>query len=1093
MPASDASPVVPDPVQLLDAWLAVEALQPQTFKTQDVLIEEPPPRTAAERRKTPSRAQFPFDLAKGPMPWATPAGDRAQLKIGEDDGLTWYVPLGFVRMELAAERLVSQVEPEGPERERDTGLAVLALAAFDETGRALPSRLLLSSFGWACGEVLAGRVDQLHRFVDVEAELRNALAQALVEQDADGRRIPTSRRRFIDTMTLTMQTLKLPADLLEGPRVAIRIVGDGEGDPLDILNSFFLRDLHKVRTALKAGKGGPVLAAYLGQSTPTDRQDVLADKAILEGLLAPALTPSARWPAANGARLVTLQQAAVNGAMRELAEGGLLSINGPPGTGKTTLLRDVVAAVLGTRADALAEIDDPSKAFKAVELIAEGGERRYAHRLPPALRGHGMVVASSNNEAVKNISAELPRLGAIDPGSQARYFPGTARETQRQDDGDHGAECWGLAAAVLGKRKNRSDFVESAWWHPQWGLEKYLRVAVGKALPDPEPEIIAAEKPPRAAAEGLERWRRARLDYRTKRATVTALQVRREQMRWALGAGARVQQTAEDAAKTLASARRDQAAADQTRQAAALAVSRADTAIDDARQLHEGCLALRPGLWARLTGGDASWRETLAQAQALLRQALANQQSARSEEEEAARRVLDAEIRATAAETAEREAQAQLTTLRELEAEIAAIFPTAQAGTDFWAQDRATIHTASPWADPAWTAARDAMFDATIALQRAFLDAAAQPMKANLHLIMDHLKGKRIPSGAADYLGDLWDSLFLVVPLVSTTFAALDRMLDGMDEGSLGWLIIDEAGQATPQAAAGALWRAQRALVIGDPLQIPPISKVPQGLARAIFTQQGAHPDLWAAPRASAQTLADAASPLGAMLGENGAPRRIGMPLLVHRRCQEPMFSISNAIAYDGLMVHQPGDPSSAIREALADLSPDSFWLDVESTAAKWSVQEGEAVIALLERLAAKGVRDPDLYLIAPFREVADRLRTLVVKSGALTALDIPAARHKSWGKDRIGTVHTFQGKEAEAVFLVLGASADASRGSRDWAGGTPNILNVAATRAKKALYVVGRHAAWRNIGVFAAAAERLPVVVPTKPDFAPGGEETKS
>jgi superfamily I DNA and/or RNA helicase len=62
-------------------------------------------------------------------------------------------------------------------------------------------------------------------------------------------------------------------------------------------------------------------------------------------------------------------------------------------------------------------------------------------------------------------------------------------------------------------------------------------------------------------------------------------------------------------------------------------------------------------------------------------------------------------------------------------------------------------------------------------------------------------------------------------------------------------------------------------------------------------------------------------------------------------------------------------------------------------------------------------------------------------------------------------------------VILVLGASADASRGSRNWAGGAPNILNVAVTRAKKALYIVGRHEAWRTAGVFAHAAAVLPVL----------------
>ncbi|WP_222864814.1 hypothetical protein, partial [Serratia marcescens] len=49
-------------------------------------------------------------------------------------------------------------------------------------------------------------------------------------------------------------------------------------------------------------------------------------------------------------------------------------------------------------------------------------------------------------------------------------------------------------------------------------------------------------------------------------------------------------------------------------------------------------------------------------------------------------------------------------------------------------------------------------------------------------------------------------------------------------------------------------------------------------------------------------------------------------PLLVHRRCQDPMFSISNVIAYDGQMVHAAGAKKKG---AIDDILGCSQWFDI--------------------------------------------------------------------------------------------------------------------------------------------------------------------
>ncbi len=71
-----------------------------------------------------------------------------------------------------------------------------------------------------------------------------------------------------------------------------------------------------------------------------------------------------------------------------------------------------------------------------------------------------------------------------------------------------------------------------------------------------------------------------------------------------------------------------------------------------------------------------------------------------------------------------------------------------------------------------------------------------------------------------------------------------------------------------PQAAVGALWRARRAVVVGDPLQIEPVFTVPVKLDRSARRSHSKLPqDLRVMPHTvSVQNLADAANPCGALM-----------------------------------------------------------------------------------------------------------------------------------------------------------------------------------------------------------------------------------
>ncbi len=88
-------------------------------------------------------------------------------------------------------------------------------------------------------------------------------------------------------------------------------------------------------------------------------------------------------------------------------------------------------------------------------------------------------------------------------------------------------------------------------------------------------------------------------------------------------------------------------------------------------------------------------------------------------------------------------------------------------------------------------------------------------------------------------------------------------------------------------------------------------------------------------------------------------------------------------------------------------------------------------------------------------------------------SIPVPTKANLEKFRSNIGTVHTFQGKECDIVFFVLGCDSSHS-GAINWASGEPNILNVAVTRAKKHLYVIGDRNLWGGKPYFDTALAML-------------------
>lgn len=491
---------------------------------------------------------------------------------------------------------------------------------------------------------------------------------------------------------------------------------------------------------------------------------------------------------------------------------------------------------------------------------------------------------------------------------------------------------------------------------------------------------------------------------------------------------------------------------------------------DRAQMTLQGVARSKPALFSRLFHRKAyrEWKTQYAGATQRFHKATKNQQATTERQEKKERAASSVRHEITAAKSkftrVKEEALALTAELEELRLSLGGTL----INRRYFEGNHRERQLASPWLNAAASRARDTLFEAAMELHRAFIDAAAKPLRHNLGLLMDSFGVRSFGSPEKDaIIPYLWSSLFLTVPVVSTTFASIGRMFGRLEPNALGWLLIDEAGQALPQAAVGAVMRCKRAVVVGDPLQIEPVVVLPDQLTEAICREFRIDETRFNAPAASAQTLADAATPCFSSFETKTGSREVGVPLLVHRRCADPMFSISNSIAYENLMVQAKAPKQSRIMDVLGP----SAWHHIEGEGQdKWCELEGEQVLQMLLRLKRAGIK-PNIYIITPFVIVQDRLRERIRTSGILTDW-VENPYH--WPYERIGTVHTVQGREAEGVILVLGAPLARQTGARGWAGGLPNLLNVAISRAQEVLYVVGNRDLWKKSGVFSELSDRI-------------------
>ncbi len=251
-----------------------------------------------------------------------------------------------------------------------------------------------------------------------------------------------------------------------------------------------------------------------------------------------------------------------------------------------------------------------------------------------------------------------------------------------------------------------------------------------------------------------------------------------------------------------------------------------------------------------------------------------------------------------------------------------------------------------------------------------------------------------------------------------------------MKPGLFDVAIIDEASQCDIASCFPILYRAKRAVVVGDDKQLPHLSFLEKAKEQS-FLSQYSIPDkyqlMWRFRTNSMFDLANYYSMNPVLLDE-------------HFRSLPPVINFSNREFY--------GDRIRIMRrnvneiKALELIHVPEGKVDFDATR---NLPEVEAVVAKLQEIILEDERkNPEnpvsIGIISPFRAQVEQLKTSV----AMVLSEHMIKKHKI----EIGTAHTFQGDERDIILMSWAFASNSFVQSLTFLQ-KPNLFNVAITRAR--------------------------------------------
>lgn len=832
-----------------------------------------------------------------------------------------------------------------------------------------------------------------------------------------------------------------------------------------ILSSFYVDDIKKMLSSTLSKNLIDYANSLRDSSNISDRIEIDENIDELKAILHPLKYPLGKWPSKHIPSL--MQQVAINIAISS-EENKSFSVNGPPGTGKTTLLKEIVASNVVERAIKLAEYNNPDDAFSEIDGV---------YKLDDKISKYGIVVAANSNNAANNISKEFPIAKKTkSKETLTELFDINKNEdiyfTEISDRLLKDESSWGLISCALGNKANNSNFISDFWGNSKKNILSFFRIYEHKGqnwkgevekFKDKYNEVLACRQ---NILNDIEKANS--IEVLEKEIICKANDIEKQKL-----VITELNNSKNLKLKNIYSKEQDIANNNRNIQLLSDKNLQLERKINIIKKERTFLQKILPFLFynCHFMLQIKQFKQEIAKNKLKEIDIETNSQQYQRDIEKIKEdiRLLDDNICHEQKKLEKKnfriaEIKKNLNKTKDEVSVIKNKYGNNYAMDVFWkdVSSNKESQESTPWTFKAYDKLREELFYQALMLHKSFIlnsKCAIKNIKSSRKAILHE------PLKEKEFI-EVFNTLQLLVPVVSTTFASVATLFSKVGTNELGMVIIDEAGQATPQSAAGIINRASKVIAVGDPMQIEPINTLPNLLLKKIATKHQISEQL---TEKSVQEFLDGINRYGGKRDKQYEEVWVGCPLVIHRRCIDPMFSISNEIAYAGKMICKTNEPKE--NEKNHFMFEKSFWANISGDSTDkceiYIDNQINWVISKINEYLQWYGRIPDLYIISPFNSVVDKIKKDIKnKYGYKSNIG-------KWINNACGTVHTFQGKEADEVIIVLGGTKD---GTINWAAKKPNILNVAATRAKYRLVIVGDKNRWNKF-CFSTAIEQLPMV----------------